>query len=512
MVIDLTTPGIAFGSGKFRVDAEGNLYAGGTEGIEINGKENYIRFDSENGKIFSGGHNELNSKKDGFFLNNNGFSIGKNFHVTADGVVKVGPRNTDSDNPDIVDRHCWVINGSEYRTSYDGAGNPVIKNAILKYMPLNAKKIPVIQGATKITENGEVVTTERNVPLYETGLNGGILCDRKQEDGSIVSDTEIGEIIYVTDENGGIIYERNEYDEYLFERDDEGNIYCDRLQITEEGTYVKVSDTNEGEILYSDVPMYGSKGQNLYERNEQGYIIWIDEDKMPYLRDHNNKPITDSLGRSTLTTVLDVFGEESELKEAMGYYTPEDLENEENFEIEEMPNSYIGQGLNRFGRATWSLRDADEIYDDLVRDTFYSENPYNSAYIGTDGICLGKGFSVDENGNLIAGYGRFRELYINGFVSQDFSVITNLSFLATIVPGADGVSVLNISLNYESRDIIACVRRYKEPTAMGASLPLPSQQEEAKPTGFAAHNGTVCELVTYESESIPIPQLNVPQP
>jgi len=502
MVIDLTTPGIAFGSGKFRVDAEGNLYAGGTEGIEINGKENYIRFDSENGKIFSGGHNELNSKKDGFFLNNNGFSIGKNFYVTVDGVVKVGPRNTDSDNPDIIDRNCWVINGSEYRIIYDGAGEPIIKNTILKYIPVGAKPLLIPQNAIKVIDatTGNYVYTNRGGYLYETDENGNVLCDRRQADGTIVHGG-VGEIIYETDENGSFKYERNEYDEIIFEHDEDNNIYCTRLAVTFDGSYERKEDTTEGDILYSSIQMVGSRGQNLYERNENGNIIWIIPEKMSYIRDSNNLPINDSLDRGILNY--------EDNPNAYGEYTEEDLENKDIYEIEEMPNSYIGQGINKFHYATYAWKDPDM---DGWSETVPSVNPSNSAYIGTDGICLGKNFSVDYKGNLIAGYGRFNSLYLDGYRSETFKVITGISFMPTIQTSVDGKSILSLTLSYDSKDIIACVRRNLENVAIGATLPLPEINDPGAGTGYGINGGTICELVTYEVETFDIPQVEVPIP
>lgn len=103
MQIDLTTPAIKWGNGKFFVNQDGILTAvdGNFEGI-ITAKSGgsiagWVIGDttltggnltlSSLGTIYSGNHNNLNSTANGFFLSASGLSIGKNFLATSDGTL-----------------------------------------------------------------------------------------------------------------------------------------------------------------------------------------------------------------------------------------------------------------------------------------------------------------------------------------------------------------------------------------------------------------------------------------
>ena len=87
MQINLSTPEIRFGSGKFHVDKNGILTAQDvniTSGVTIETDKINI---SDN--IYSGQHNTFGSTADGFFLGAEGFSIGSKFSIDTHGIVKI---------------------------------------------------------------------------------------------------------------------------------------------------------------------------------------------------------------------------------------------------------------------------------------------------------------------------------------------------------------------------------------------------------------------------------------
>lgn len=87
MQINLSTPEIRFGSGKFHVDKNGILTA---QDVNITGGVT-IETDKINvgDNIYSGQHNTFGSTVDGFFLGADGLSIGRKFSVDPHGTVKI---------------------------------------------------------------------------------------------------------------------------------------------------------------------------------------------------------------------------------------------------------------------------------------------------------------------------------------------------------------------------------------------------------------------------------------
>lgn len=114
MIINLSKPFIEFGSGKFAVNEVGQLTAKGGGSIggwfigdtDLRSRNAAITLDSENTKIYSQPHNDLDSKKDGFFLSPLGLSIGAGFKVSKTGILQVG--NLKSSN-----NRYWEINANE---------------------------------------------------------------------------------------------------------------------------------------------------------------------------------------------------------------------------------------------------------------------------------------------------------------------------------------------------------------------------------------------------------------
>lgn len=119
MEIDLTTPQIRFGSGRFEVSKEGYLTAkggGSIAGWQITNTELYspapyanrkITLDSSNIKIYSGTKTSHNLNKDGFYLDPNYFVLGSKFKVFSDGKLEIGTGAYNSGSS----KH-WIIDGN----------------------------------------------------------------------------------------------------------------------------------------------------------------------------------------------------------------------------------------------------------------------------------------------------------------------------------------------------------------------------------------------------------------
>ena len=127
LLVDLTTPQIVFGNGNFKVDEHGWLtakgggsIAGWTIGtttlsskngtITLNSDSSAITFKNSSGKMYSGSHNGLKSAVAGFYISDDGLSIGSKFKVTSDGTLEIGNGATTSSS-----KH-WTINGDSARS------------------------------------------------------------------------------------------------------------------------------------------------------------------------------------------------------------------------------------------------------------------------------------------------------------------------------------------------------------------------------------------------------------
>ena len=96
--IDLTTPRIRFGSGDFEVSKEGFLTARGGGSIAgwniedtlLYSKDKGVTLDSENKSIYSYGKDAATKTRDGFFLNGDALVLGSKFKASADGKLEIG--------------------------------------------------------------------------------------------------------------------------------------------------------------------------------------------------------------------------------------------------------------------------------------------------------------------------------------------------------------------------------------------------------------------------------------
>ena len=147
MIINFSEPSIKYGSGYFTVDSNGNLHAGGggdgdvggwsitnttlqsnnykasKNGICLDAANDQIVFGNSNGKIFSGRHTELSNTQDGFYLSQDGLSIGSKTKVTSDGTMYLGDGAVNG-----TSKH-WEINGGN-GNSYIKYGNSGSSNSV----------------------------------------------------------------------------------------------------------------------------------------------------------------------------------------------------------------------------------------------------------------------------------------------------------------------------------------------------------------------------------------------
>ena len=122
MIIDLSTPQIRFGNGKFKVNQNGQLHAAGGGDIAnwtigtktlTGGK---LTLDSA-GKIYSNSHTSLTNTPDsGFFISADGLSIGSKFKVNDTGQVYIGTGAVAGNG------NHWTIDGDTSK-SYIAYGN-----------------------------------------------------------------------------------------------------------------------------------------------------------------------------------------------------------------------------------------------------------------------------------------------------------------------------------------------------------------------------------------------------
>ena len=131
MLIDLTTPEIYFGSGNFYVTSQGHIHAaagGDIAGWKIDNHSLYSNvaekdgrivldagtYDEKTGavtgpgKIYSHSHNTLDSDGKGFYLAQDGLSIGTKVKITNDGVMYLGVGAVKHKEG----QKCWTIDGS----------------------------------------------------------------------------------------------------------------------------------------------------------------------------------------------------------------------------------------------------------------------------------------------------------------------------------------------------------------------------------------------------------------
>jgi len=79
--------------GKPKLDDLGKTIIG-RQGMLINLQAPYIHFADATGKIYSGNHNTFGSVENGFYLSNDGLSVGNSFYVSTSGEAIIEDGNS----------------------------------------------------------------------------------------------------------------------------------------------------------------------------------------------------------------------------------------------------------------------------------------------------------------------------------------------------------------------------------------------------------------------------------
>jgi len=131
MLINLSDPSINFGSGKFNVDDKGHLTAKGGGSIagwnigdnSLTSKIGNITL-RNNGSIYSNSHSSIDNSNNGFFLSEQGLSIGSKIKISNTGVVTVGPGAVNNKN-----KYHWTIDGDTSRAYIAYGGETKVNTA-----------------------------------------------------------------------------------------------------------------------------------------------------------------------------------------------------------------------------------------------------------------------------------------------------------------------------------------------------------------------------------------------
>lgn len=340
MLIDLTTPGIYFGSGNFSVDYKGHLIAKG--GGSIGGWEiadfklysqnktltlqsmQHIDQIEEDGSvttvdipasIYSNKHYALTNTSNGFYLSQNGLSIGKKFKVTNEGVVTIGNNAVAQTGSNL---HYWKIDstqGKEYTVT-------VTPSSGQTYTSTN-------KTVSSITYNAQYFNDTGNNPYNSVyiGTNGITLGKH-------------------------------------FSVDNNGRMRVLRGRIQMGNTIVQAMETD-------GTPKVDNNGDPIYEVGSRSKFL-IDTTTGEFELNINKGNINFGNGKFTVNQ--------------KGYLTA--------------TSGKIG-GFFIGDKYLVNPKTIDEFIEvDTTDPAQQNKQRYNSVYVGIDGIALGKNFSVDNTGEM----------------------------------------------------------------------------------------------------------------
>jgi len=176
---------------KFQINTNGNpkIFSGGHETLDSKLKGFYLGqdgFSISNGsrsrfeistegdpKLFSSNHNSLNSQSDGFYLGNDGMSIGSKIYIDKTGLMRIGYGATYEDSDY---RRCWTIDGSSYRSSIS-YGTPGESGSVYigtDKITLGSKFSVDNQGNLKASEvdlSGKITATSGEIAGWKISTN-----------------------------------------------------------------------------------------------------------------------------------------------------------------------------------------------------------------------------------------------------------------------------------------------------------------------------------------------------
>ena len=249
MLIDLTTPGIYFGSGKFSVDYKGHLTAKGggsiagwniadfklysaNKTLTLQSMQHEDIIDGStvtiSPSIYSNKHASLTNTTNGFYLGDTGLSIGKLFKVTNTGIVRIGSGAVVSPDPSTgneVGKH-WKIDttaSGDTADSYISYNTTTFANNVVNpnnpaqwgqnFSPTNSVYLGTNglslgnqfsvtnQGVMSIIRGKIDMKTSGSVYQVRTDSNGDPILD---SNGKVIVDTvSTGSTLFKVDNTGG---------------------------------------------------------------------------------------------------------------------------------------------------------------------------------------------------------------------------------------------------------------------------------------------------------------------
>lgn len=363
LLIDLTTPQIRFGNGNFSVNVNGYLTAKGGGSIAgwkisdwtLTAQNNSITLQSATnesspttspGKIFSNSHSTLTTTSTGFYLAEDGLSIGSKFKVTNTGVVMIGDGAVTDLGPGTTPpnpRH-WRISDTTY-TPDATADNPNPTSLTATYIAYNASRF------LQDVANPDTSTYIGSNSVY-IGTNG----------------ISLGK---------------------YFSVDNYGNVKITRGSISIGTTNIRLPITYYNSTTGTDEPVY--MADSTAEATGTAFNITVGGATKRVTFENTGEPCLDSASTTVPMFYVNTTGNQLRIYMADG-------------------DINLGRGkftVNNQGfvKATAGKIGGFNISDDyMARGTRRFGLEYGSSggslYLGRDGITLGTGFSVDSRGNV----------------------------------------------------------------------------------------------------------------
>lgn len=199
MLIDLSTPQIKFGSGKFEVSDLGYLTAKGGGSIagwnigddSLTSKTGNITL-KNNGSIYSNSHSAIDNPNNGFFLSEQGLSIGSQIKISNTGVVTVGPGAVNNKTS-----YHWTINGDASK-AYIAYGGTTRYNADTEGKSTDVSRVYLgtdgisLGRRFTVTKNGELTAYEGVIGGWT--INSGTLTSKKESNNKYIQMSSGGRI------------------------------------------------------------------------------------------------------------------------------------------------------------------------------------------------------------------------------------------------------------------------------------------------------------------------------
>lgn len=311
-------------------------------GMMLNLKDSKIHLGSAaDGVIYSGSHNSLLSTENGFFLNQEGLSIGKGFVVATDGTA-------------TANKNGGNLGGWRIRTDANGEGGFVSRDGTGILLDSNSSTVVLGSASGKVYSGGHTSLDSAAAGFYLSNNGLSIVgSDAEGNKNKFAISTGGDPVMYTGKHSYKDSVERGYY------------IGADGLSI---GSSIRIN-ANDGGTAFLGNLRSGNKYWTINGNTENASITYGERG-----RDNSVSLRTDEL---TLGSKFYVNAADGSMRLGNGAVEG----NRKHWTVNTIgEESYIAYGTNRF-------------------------NDTNGVYVGTDGIRLGRYFNVDARGNLEASSG-----------------------------------------------------------------------------------------------------------